>query len=357
MMRDERDLPWLAEPLAQLRDQSRGHALMLQGGAGSGQFELAWRLAQAWLCESPPGPCGRCPSCHLSLARTHADLKVLMPETVQEAMGWNATDAAGDGDGSAAETGDARSGKRKPSREIKVDAIRSAIAWAHTSTLRGRGKVLILHPAEAMNAVAANALLKTLEEPAAGVRLLLCTREPAYLLPTIRSRCQQFRFMAPGRERAASWLNEKGIPDAEVLLDAAGGEVLDAEAMAAAGFRAIDWNQMPRRILLGDFAALSGLTAPQLLQVLQKLCHDALCVAAQAPPRYFSGQAFSFVNAAAAPVARPVLHDWQRALQQVVRHDEHPWHAGLLHDALVAQAQKALSAICGKPHATHRHHE
>jgi DNA polymerase-3 subunit delta' len=166
-MLDERDLPWLAEPLATLRDHDRSHALILHGGAGSGQLELAWRAAQAWLCEQPPGPCGQCPSCHLALAKVHPDLKVLMPEAVQQALGWGDTGDEADGDGEGGKS------KRKPSREIKIDAVRQAIDWAHTSSSRGRGKVLLLYPADAMNVTASNALLKTLEEPAAGTRLLL----------------------------------------------------------------------------------------------------------------------------------------------------------------------------------------
>jgi DNA polymerase-3 subunit delta' len=85
-LRDERDLPWLAEPLQALRDGNRGHALILHGGAGSGQLELALRLAQAWLCEQGPGPCDACPSCHLAIARSHPDLRVVMPEAVQVAL-------------------------------------------------------------------------------------------------------------------------------------------------------------------------------------------------------------------------------------------------------------------------------
>ena len=87
-------------------------------------------------------------------------------------------------------TKQARGGKKKPSKEIRVEAIRAAIAFATTTSARGRGKVVVVHPAERMNAVAANAFLKTLEEPAGDARFLLCSAAPDSLLPTIRSRCQ-----------------------------------------------------------------------------------------------------------------------------------------------------------------------
>ena len=75
--------PWLQDQLAQLRQQ-RGHALLLSGPPGLGQYSLALALARAWLCEQPShqGACGVCTSCHAIDVRTHPDLFVLMPETL-----------------------------------------------------------------------------------------------------------------------------------------------------------------------------------------------------------------------------------------------------------------------------------
>lgn len=331
-MRDERDLPWLAPTLARLRDHERGHALILHGGAGSGVLELALRAAQAWLCEQPPGPCGHCPSCHLALAHTHPDLRVLLPETVQQAVGWNA--AGGEGEGEAGD-GDTKT-RRKPSREIKVEAVRQAIDWAHTSSGRGRGKVLVLFPADAMNLVAANALLKTLEEPAPGVRLLLCTGDPEHLLPTLRSRCQRVRLPPPPREQALQWLATQGVADPEVLLQASGGEPLSAAAWAAEGLTAEAWAAVPRQVAAGDASLLAALAPARVVGILQQLCHDAMAVAAGAAPRYFPP--------ASVPrgAAWPALAEWSQALARTARHDEHPWNAALLVDSLVSQGQQAL---------------
>lgn len=338
-MRDERDLPWLQAPLQALRDHQRGHALILHGGAGSGVFELALRVAQAWLCERPPGPCGQCASCHLTTAHTHPDLKVLLPETVQQAIGWNASE--GDGD-----TGDGDSkARKKPSREIKVEAVRQAIDWAHTSSGRGRGKVLVFHPADAMNAVAANALLKTLEEPAQGMRLLLCTDDPERLLPTIRSRCQRVRLATPGEAESLHWLAGQGVKDPAVLLRACGGEPLSALALGAEGLTAELWAALPGQVAAGDGRALAALPPARVVHILQQLCHDAMAASAGAPPRFFPPDS---VRAGAAWSA---LAAWSQALARTARHDEHPWNAGLLIEALVSQASEALAPASSGPSA------
>ena len=188
-------LPWLAGPLRELSSTARGHALLLHGPRGVGQFELALVLAQAWLCEDGARvdrsrPCGRCAGCRLMLARSHPDLLVLLPETLREPLGWTL-----DGD-DAASTGDM---KRKPSREIKVDAVRAAVAFAQRTASRGGAKVVLVHPAEAMNAIAANTLLKTLEEPPPTLRFVLCSATPDELR---RDRAQPMPAVAARRASA-----------------------------------------------------------------------------------------------------------------------------------------------------------
>jgi DNA polymerase III subunit delta' len=328
VMLDERELPWLAGPLAQLRDHDRSHALILHGGAGSGQFELAWRVAQAWLCEQPPGPCGQCPSCHLALAKANPDLRVLMPEAVQQALGWDGADE-GEGDGEGGK------GKRKPSREIKIDAVRQAIDWAHTSSSRGRGKVLLFYPADAMNMTASNALLKTLEEPASGTRLLLCVDDPERLLPTVRSRCQRVRFQPPDAATAEAWLTRQGVASAAVLLRATGGEPLAAKALADEGLTAEVWAQLPGQVISGDARLLATLPLPRAVRMLQQVCHDAMAQAAGGAPRFFAtGQVPAGGDLAA-------LADWAHELARVARHDEHPWNVPLRVEALIAHGQRA----------------
>ena len=81
--------PWIAAQAIGLLTQ-RGHAWLLAGPSGLGQYDLALALASAWLCEQPSGQgaCGHCSSCHAVSVRTHADLCVLMPEALMLALGW-----------------------------------------------------------------------------------------------------------------------------------------------------------------------------------------------------------------------------------------------------------------------------
>ena len=150
--------PWLARQLDTLLAQ-RGHAFLLHGPSGLGQYTLALARARAWLCTDPTahGACGQCGSCHAIEVRIHADLCILMPETVMLELQWPLGEKA---------QADLDDKKRKPSREIRVDAMREAIEFSQRTSGGSRGKVVLVFPAERMNSITANALLKTLEERA-----------------------------------------------------------------------------------------------------------------------------------------------------------------------------------------------
>jgi DNA polymerase-3 subunit delta' len=361
-MLTERELPWLAAPLHAIRHHERSHALLLHVGEGCGGFELALRVAQSWLCEHPDDaarPCDQCPACHLVRSHHHADLRAVMPEALRAELRWLAdSDDAAEGAASGSESGG--TSKRKLSSEIVVGAIRQAIDWAHTSSSRGRGKVLVLFPADAMNEIAANALLKTLEEPADGLRLLLCTAEPQRLLPTIRSRCQMVRVPAPDTAQSLAWLRQQGVEGAEVLLHAVGGgQPLRARDWAAAGLSAEVWTQLPTQIAAGDTRGLALLPVPQALQALLRLCHDLMAVNAGGAARFFPKANLPRTLDGVA------LNQWHAALMRVVPHDDHPWNAGLLLEALVTQGRQLLQVHhrgaahprAERPHASpHRAH-
>jgi len=206
-------LPWLAGPLADALRTQKGHALLVHGPQGIGQFELALSLAQSWLCEDLTGghACGHCASCHLVQARSHPDLLVLLPEALAEALGWTNEEATSD-----------KASKAKPSKELKVEAIRAAVLFAQTTSARGRGKVVLVHPAERMNMISGNTLLKTLEEPPGEARFILSCGAPQDLLPTIRSRCQAVPLALPDPEVARRWLADHQVAQPDVLLAAAG---------------------------------------------------------------------------------------------------------------------------------------
>lgn len=321
-------LPWLAAPVADTLARQRGHALLLHGAEGIGTLEFGFALAQALLCEAGngQGACGRCGSCRLVQAHAHPDLMVLMPQSLRWPLGWLLADDKPD-----------EEGKKKPSKQVRIDEVRATIDWVGKTSSRGRGKVVLLHPAEALNLQSANALLKTLEEPPTGTRLLLGVADPARLLPTIRSRCQRVPLPAPTEAEALAWLQGQGVADPALLLAAAGGRPLLAAEMATAGIDGARWSALPRAVARGDASALAGWPVPRAIDALQKLCHDASAQAVGGTPRHFPPAAMP------APADAAALADWGRSLARAARHDEHPWNEGLLLEALVSQGCRALT--------------
>jgi DNA polymerase-3 subunit delta' len=322
--------PWIAAQRRTLLAQ-RGHAWLLQGPSGLGQYRLALELVRAWLCESPSedGACGHCPSCHAIDVHAHADLCVLMPETAMLALGWPLPEKA------QSEIDDK---KRKPSREIRVDAMRDAVEFTQRTSARGRGKAVLVYPAEQMNHVTANALLKTLEEPPGDTRFVLASEAAHLLLPTIRSRCLGHTMVWPDAAQAQAWLQAQGMAadEAQAQLRAAGGRPEDALALSAQGRSPAAWALLPKALARGDVAALADFTPPQAVQALQKLCHDLQSCACGATPRYFAPADLP------APPPLLALARWSKALAQSARTADHPFNSGLMLEALVAQARQAL---------------
>jgi DNA polymerase-3 subunit delta' len=321
--------PWIAAQAQSLLAQ-RGHAWLLAGPSGLGQYPLALALVRAWLCErpGPQGACGLCGSCHAIDVHAHADLCVLMPETVLQDLGWPLSEKA---------QSEIDSKKRKISKEIRVEAMRDAVEFAQRTSARGRGKAVLVFPAERMNVFTANALLKTLEEPAGDVKFVLASDAAHLLLPTIRSRCLGHSMVWPDPASAISWLQAQGMPakQASVALRAAGGRPADALMMAPVSER---WGLLPKAVQRGDVSVFKDWTPAQTLDALHKLCHDLLAVRAGALPRFFEPadlpQAGSWAS----------LSQWAKALSQARRTVEHPFNPGLMQEALVSQAQLALNS-------------
>ena len=328
--------PWLVEPLRNLLRQ-RGHAWLLQGPSGLGQYELALALARTWLCEQPSeaGACGHCRSCHAIDVRTHADLCVLMPEVAMQELGWPLDEKT---------QSDIDDKKRKASREIRVEAMRDAVGFAQRTSARGRGKVVLVYPAERMNAITANALLKTLEEPVGDVRFVLASEAAWQLLPTIRSRCIAFNLPWPEAAQAEAWLASHDIPaaDAPALLRAAGGRPRDALRMARNGQLPKAWSLLPKAMLRGEVAALADKPPPQAVETLQKICHDLMALGFGAEPRFFTAAELP------PPPSAIALARWSKSLTNAAKTAEHPFNAGLMLEALVSEARSALNSP-GRP--------
>ena len=176
-------LPWLEPSWARLRQAQAAdrlpHALLIVGARGLGKRRLATLFARALLCPRP-GPdglaCGSCTDCRLNAAGSHPDLARVGPDP------------------------ESKSG------EIPIDAIRELTERAVLTPVRGAHKVVLIDPADRMNAAAANALLKTLEEPTGNTLLMLIAEQPGRLPATIRSRCQLLKLPVPAPDQALAWL-------------------------------------------------------------------------------------------------------------------------------------------------------
>ncbi|MDF2867664.1 MAG: hypothetical protein K0S11_1134 [Gammaproteobacteria bacterium] len=179
--------PWQDEQWQYLHgrviNNSLPHAILLAGQAGMGKRHFAMCFAKALLCITPTAnaeACQQCKSCLLFAANNHPDFSLIESE------------AAG-----------------KP---IKIDQIRTLIQTLLATTQLAKYKLAIIHQAEAMNTAAANALLKTLEEPEGQSLIILTTHSPSLLSATIRSRCQLVNFLPALNDTARQWL-AKQLPN------------------------------------------------------------------------------------------------------------------------------------------------
>ncbi|WP_426141674.1 DNA polymerase III subunit delta' [Pseudomonas sp. DWP3-1-2] len=204
--------PWQEALWQQMAGRAQhAHAYLLHGPAGIGKRALAERLMASLLCQRPEGldACGQCKSCLLLVAGSHPDNYVLEPEEADKA--------------------------------IKVDQVRDLVSFVVQTAQMGGRKVVLIEPVESMNINAANALLKSLEEPSGNTVLLLVSHQPSRLLPTVRSRCVQQACPLPSEAMSLDWLAH-ALPDCteqerNELLVLAAGSPLAAVSLQAQGVR------------------------------------------------------------------------------------------------------------------------
>ncbi len=168
------------------------HALLIHEAPGTGGEWLATWAAALVLCEhGKAAPCGECVACRRVAGLVHPDVSWLRPQ--------------------------------EDSRQIRVEQVRELSAELALTSHGGGYKVGIISPADALNRFAANALLKTLEEPPPRTLLILVASEPSRLPPTVLSRCQRLRIRAPERAESVAWLTAaRGKADWDAALDALG---------------------------------------------------------------------------------------------------------------------------------------
>jgi DNA polymerase III subunit delta' len=232
---------------ALLRDQVH-HAYLLAGPAGVGKELLARTFAQAANCEEEDPaarPCGKCESCLGLLRGNFPDVIAVMPQAELVARGL-----VGRADLEGA-----------PSKEIRVDEVRALARRLSLKALRGRRKLAIVKPADAMNERAQNTLLKTLEEPPPATTFLLLSAHPDSLLPTIRSRCARVQLGPVPEEALVARLLREGVPEAEARERAGRAQGSFSRALAEEG----EW----RELLLQVEGALAAADEREALEVAE----------------------------------------------------------------------------------------
>ena len=286
--------PWQVsawQQLARLRE-FLPHAILFHGPVGIGKTAFAERFAQSLLCETPAEdgqPCGQCISCGWFAQYSHPDYRRVRPEMLDENSDADDDDPA---ENAEVKKSSAKSA-RTPSREIKIDQVRALADFMNISTHRQGKRVILLYPAEALNTIAANSLLKTLEEPAPDTVFLLVSNGIDRLLPTILSRCRKFALTVPPREEALRWLEAQGIDEAEAWLCEQGGAPVTAHALAQSGSReTLDdfLNQLARPTVDGALRMADRLqktSVPELAGWVQRWLYDLFSVKLSGRIRYY----------------------------------------------------------------------
>jgi len=258
------------------------HALLIEGPPGIGKQDFALGLAAALLCEASDAAgraCGACLACGWFAQGSHPDFRWLRPE-------------AKDPDFVARKD-------RKPSRHIRVEQIRTIASFVNIGAHRAGRKIVLIEPAETMNNVSANALLKTLEEPAGNTVFLLVCGHPDALPATVRSRCRRLALAPPPAAGAAEWLAATaGIDAAEAAtwVAAAGGAPLLAQRLAepvgATAHRTVleTLARFPDIAVVDAAASLHQFDADAWIPVVRAWATDLARVLGGAPPRFLPGE-------------------------------------------------------------------
>ena len=327
-------LPWHQPEFQRLLQEGAGlpHALLIRGPEGIGKLEFARSLAEALLCEEAQAgraACGHCSSCEWIAQGTHPDFRVVEPDSIQ------------------AQEDEEPGDRKKGSTQINVDQVRALTDFVSLSSHRGQSKVILVHPAEAMNTSAANALLKSLEEPPPATYFLLVAHRWHQLPATIKSRCRQVVLAPPDRESARDWLAEQGTAQAELALAHAGGAPL-----SAARHESEYWEQRAAflaAITTSEFDPLRAaeqlrdLALPDLVKWLQQWSYDMAFHRASGRVRYHP----DFEEQVGRAAGRTSMLDTLRFHRQMVRWQRvvnHPLNPRLFLEELLLSYGALVSA-------------
>ncbi|MGN6702487.1 MAG: DNA polymerase III subunit delta' [Burkholderiaceae bacterium] len=338
--------PWQQDAWSSLQ-RSRAalpHAILFHGREGIGKVDFATRFAQSLLCQNPGAdgqPCDACEACRWFAQYSHPDYRRVRPDALE---------TADDVDGEADEEGAAKGGKasKTPSKDIRIEQIRALAGFVNISTHRQGLRVVLLYPAEAMNAASANALLKTLEEPPPGTVFLLVAHRIDRLLPTILSRCRVVALPIPGEGEALDWLRARGAQDADVLLAQHGGAPLAALA-AGAGESGEAFDALVEALAAPGVEAalraaerLQKAPLPELVSWTQRWLYDLSSAKLSGAIRYYPRQRQAISRLAAQADARRLMRAWQAAGERRAVAD-HPLSAKLFIEDMLLEYSAIFS--------------
>ena len=309
------------------------HAILMQSGVGWGELEFAQAVDQSLLCEKPRADaraCGSCPACAWFALGNHPDFRLIVPESL-------APESSEEG----AEPG------KKRSEQIRIEQVRELGDFLAVGTHRAGLRVILVYPAEAMNANTQNALLKSLEEPPPSTVFLLVATQADRLLPTVRSRCLKFALAPPDPDAVLRWLKEQGVEHPESALAAVGGAPLaalksaESEAYRLAfidgirrpGFDPIALAETVQRVPLWD-----------LVGWLQRWSFDLLLARATGRVRYHVGEEKALGEIALGCEAAGIA-GYLRQLAQARSLAKHPLNPRLFVEDLLLQYQQ----LVGRP--------
>ncbi len=328
--------PWQYETWQRLQGlrERLPHALLLKGATGIGKLDLAMNYAQSILCAAPAPnglACQSCPSCHWFLQGTNPDFRLIQPDAL-----------------AATEDSAEKEGGKKASREISVDQIRALSTFVNLSAHSGGYRVVLIHPAEAMNNNSANALLKTLEEPTDKLLFILVTHKPQQLLPTILSRSLSFAIPMPSTDISSVWLKQQGVADPALLLAQAGFAPLLALQWSGEGaateehklvFEAL--KQSTRFDALALAEQLQRAAPVNVIHFLQQWCYDLASYKLTGVIRYYPQQS-DLIKNISKNMSLTALLRYVKELQTAKREAFHPLNPKLLFESILLAYQQLL---------------
>jgi len=305
-------------------------AILIESGEGWGEFEFGQAVGQSLLCESP-GPnrraCGRCQACNWFKLGNHPDFRLIVPENL------------------APESEEGAEPGKKRSDQIRIEQVRELADFLAVGTHRAGLRVILIYPAEAMNANTQNALLKSLEEPPPATLFLLVATQPDRLLPTVRSRCLRLTLPFPDSDETLAWLKEQGIEQPKSALAAVGGAPVAALKGAASESDRLTFIEGLRQQSFDPIAlaeSVQRVPLSDLVGWLQRWSFDLQLARATGRVRYHEGHEKLIAEIALRCPAAGIAA-YLRRLAQARALARHPLNAKLFVEDLLLQYQRLVA--------------